>query len=178
VCQNNKDLFAEFNIACYSPIVKEPVKDTQVENNEKPSINIDKIEDLVLNGRDEYLEEYTKIERSGIDRLIGVSRNNTYTNGKIVERDFYDLHYGYGIIGFVLILIFPLAFLLISLKDRFKKLRNIFDDINLYYIAVLLGFGIALIAGHTLFSPAVSIYLALVIAICHNKGSDMNVNEK
>lgn len=113
----------------------------------------------MLSSRDIYLAQ-TKQDyaaASFIRKLVGLGYAGDYNEEpKTIEMDFYELFFSYGIIGFVLLLA-PL--LLLS-----KKILTFRFSITylLLLLTCALCVGIAFVAGHVLFAPAVMSYVALL----------------
>ncbi|MCI8548474.1 MAG: hypothetical protein HFJ38_06260 [Bacilli bacterium] len=76
-------------------------------------------------------------------------------NRKDVEIDFFDLFYKYGVLGFILIVIFILYY---GYKSRIR---------NVYLLSFLFFLLISETSGHVLIYPAVSIYLGLIFYYNH-----------
>lgn len=104
-----------------------------------------------------------------IDKFFGIgfTNNDPNTNyqNHLIEMDFFDILFKYGIVGLI-IYICPIVYILYSIiKYHFKKkLKVDFSDIIYMYI-VFLAIIISFLAGHILGSPSVSIFLALSLAI-------------
>ena len=107
-------------------------------------------------------------------KLYGLVYSDKTYNGihyeKLVERDFHDLLFQYGIIAFVLELILPLYLIFKIIKKNILSRKLIIDEevfvLTIGICLVLLG---SYLAGHFLFSPAVSIYVAYSIALLYKK---------
>ena len=84
---------------------------------------------------------------------------------KLIEMDFHDWFYDFGIIGFALLMIpfvyYGLRILLVFIT-RFKEIFNI--KYGMIAASLLLALGIAYIAGHILTAPGVGIYFVVVLA--------------
>lgn len=126
----------------------------------------------LLSGRNKYLKNTFKkySESSLLTKLTGIgyvsySAEKGMHESKLVEIDYFDIFFCHGILG-TLIYIIPLILIAISL---FKKLfsnfvvniKNNYTVFELY--GILIGCGIALLAGHVFTAPAVSIFLAINI---------------
>src|SRR5574344_47771 len=103
-----------------------------------------------------------------IERLMGLgyieSFATDYVYIKAIEMDFFDIFYRTGVIGFLIFLI-PLINII---KTIFKKPMQD-KTIKLFRFAIILGFVISLLVGHTLVSPGVSIYLAYLLLYVGHK---------
>lgn len=142
----------------------------------------------LLSGRNNYLKNtFQKYNKSSfITKLTGTgyisySTETGIHENKLVEIDYFDIFFCHGILG-TLIYIIPLILIAISL---FKKLfsnfvvniKNNYTIFTLY--AILMGCGIALLAGHVFTAPAVSIFLAINILELFNtlKSKEDLINE-
>ncbi|WP_117168445.1 O-antigen ligase family protein [Paraliobacillus sediminis] len=123
---------------------------------------------IVLSGRNEFMQEtISQYKDAAIpQQLFGMGYGGNYQRDpKLIEMDFFDWFFGFGIIGIIILLIpvVSIGFYILRnlLQGRFQKIDMSMIMIGL---SVCLGFGIAFVAGHVLSSPAASIYLALMIA--------------
>ena len=93
--------------------------------------------------------------------------NNNQIKSYIIEIDYFDIFFNFGIIGSLFYWLIVLGSLGYSIKRAFKnwKLLEAGSVVPYYICAVGLAFGIAMFAGHVFVSPAVSFYLALLISI-------------
>ncbi|WP_449537833.1 O-antigen ligase family protein [Ferdinandcohnia sp. Marseille-Q9671] len=126
------------------------------------------IENLLLSGRGTYLEEHKQFfNEAGISqKLFGLGFGGNYeTEAKMIEMDFHDLFYSFGIVGTILYLL-PILYFGIKVFLLFIRKISIHFNISNALIAsgIVIGLGIAYSAGHVLTAPAVSIYLAILIA--------------
>lgn len=121
---------------------------------------------VIFSDRDFYHKQVLKIynKASITDKLFGlgfVNRDSIHDENieKLIEMDFHDIYYHYGIIGFILYIIpfivFTYIIIKLVLKNHFKL--NL-KQLLLGYISYV-GIGIAFIVGHTLGAPALSFYL-------------------
>ncbi|WP_232324872.1 O-antigen ligase family protein [Halobacillus mangrovi] len=111
------------------------------------------------------LEQYKNADL--VQKSFGMGYAGNYKeNRKLIEMDFFDLFFSYGIIGSLLLFMpfITLAFLFI--KRLFTMpLRVITPENVLLFVAIGMGSGIAFLAGHVLYAPAVNIYLALPMVL-------------
>ncbi len=126
----------------------------------------------LLSGRNNYLKNTLKKykESSILTKLTGTgyvsySNKKGVHESKLVEIDYFDIFFCHGILG-TLIYIVPLIFIAISLFKKFfsnfvVNIKNYYTIFELY--SILIGCGIALLAGHVFTAPAVSIFLAISI---------------
>lgn len=146
-------------------------------NENKPIIETSEQDDntivtnhVVFNDRSEFLAYNKEIYKNSnlFNKLFGITNQSNYINGieynHICERDFHDLIIYYGVFGLLIILLIPLSLLFRLIKNIFKNPKVLLDDkFIITGIIASLMFAVSYLAGHTLFSPAVSIYLSLVI---------------
>lgn len=127
---------------------------------------------MIFNGRNDFIVANKTIYRNSslFNKLFGITTQGNYYEGlpynHINERDFHDLLIYYGIIGFIVEMLLPIYLLVKVFKKIFKNIKILFKDEIMIYIVVIsiMLFG-SFIAGHCLFQPAVSIYLAYLITL-------------
>ncbi|WP_088009249.1 O-antigen ligase family protein [Indiicoccus explosivorum] len=141
---------------------------------EEPEITGEQVQNLVFSSR----EKYEAVMREDFlssplpQQLFGLGFAGNYEEpepGKelsMIEMDFHDWFYSFGWIGFIY-LILPLVWYAGKYVVHFvKNIRTKFTYFYILYgVAFLLGIGISYTAGHVLTAPAVSIYLAAVLAM-------------
>ncbi|MCQ6278670.1 O-antigen ligase family protein [Bacillus sp. EB600] len=145
-------------------------------NHEKKEVNHvtdAQVQNLVFSGREKFLHDQKNYFSHApvSQKLFGMGYGGNYkTNPKMVEMDFHDLFFSFGIIG-SLIFIAPLLFFLIrALINIFSHFRRNFHYENIFIgLAIILGVGIAYMAGHVLTAPGVSIYLAVLVSFLNSK---------
>lgn len=126
------------------------------------------ISEVIYSGRNSFQEKHKEDynENEIVQKNFGMGYAGNYTTKiSIVERDFHDIFYQYGWIGIIMIF---LPFIYYGLKVIIQVFKKNIKLLNVKYMmiasGILLGFGIAFISGHTITAPAVSTYLALLIA--------------
>ncbi|WP_260471998.1 O-antigen ligase family protein [Bacillus sp. HMF5848] len=171
-----------FSISQYTPVYfntnvhlgwvgvdKEKIEENEVAIDD---ISEEGMTNIMLSGREKFLamhkEYYAEAPTS--QKLLGMGYAGNYEEeAKVVERDFHDLFYSFGSIGFVL---FLLPYVVIALWLLVTFLRHFLELFNTKNIligsGVVLALGIAYTAGHIFFAPAASIYLAIMIAYLMN----------
>lgn len=95
---------------------------------------------------------------------MGYAGNYT-TKVKLVEMDFHDLFFAFGIVGFLMYLLPLLYFgikIFIRLITNFKKLFSVKH--MLLASTLVLSLGIGFMSGHVLTAPAVSIFFTVILA--------------
>jgi hypothetical protein len=161
---------------------EEPLLDDNGEEiiDEEPEITEEQIQNLIFSSREKYEKEFNiDFNSSPISQqLFGMGFAGNYVEPepgkdlKMIEMDFHDLFYSFGWIGFIYLMG---PFFWYTGKFLFHFLTNIKTHFTylyiLYGVAFLLAVGIAYTAGHVLTAPAVSIYIAAILAM-------LNVREK
>ncbi|AIK37302.1 MULTISPECIES: O-antigen ligase family protein [Bacillus] len=123
---------------------------------------------IIFSGREIFEKMYEDYyaEAPTSQKLFGMGyAGNFKEKPKLIERDFHDWFYTFGIVGFILLLIPFLYFgvkILLVLVTRFKEVFTV--RYGLLATALGLGMGIAFIAGHVFTAPGVSIYFAVIFA--------------
>ncbi|MDP4087062.1 MAG: O-antigen ligase family protein [Bacillota bacterium] len=138
------------------------------QTNKIEHVTNEQVENLVYSGREKFLSDQKQFYLAAplSQKLFGMGYGGNYQkNAKLIEMDFYDVFFSFGMIGVVLYFI-PIVFLVIRLFNVAGM--NLFRYINtqnaLMITGIILGFGISFTAGHVLTAPAVSIYLALLLS--------------
>lgn len=143
---------------------KEPTTESS-----KPAIMDIKIIKILLSSRDIYFEKiYTDYVNSDVlHKLFGLGYAGFYEGSpKLIEMDFFDIFFSLGIIGSIVLFLPLLVVFWIILKSLFTNFRNFFQIENiLLIISIGIGLGVAFLAGHVLYAPAVCIYLALALVL-------------
>jgi cation transport ATPase len=131
-------------------------------------------ENLIFSGRQVYEERHKQFfkEAPMSQKLLGMGYAGNYKyneqkqpDPKLIEMDFHDLFYDFGIIGFALLMI-PFIYyglrILLAFITRFKEIFNI--KYGMITASLVLALGIAYIAGHILTAPGVGIYFVVLLA--------------
>lgn len=135
------------------------------------------VENLILSSRDVFLEQHKSYySKAPINqKMFGMGYSGNYEKeAKMIEIDYYDLFYSLGIIGFIIYFVPLLTCLIYILFYILKNTRILIFPEVLVLVSVGLGLGIAQFAGHVFTAPAVSIYLAFVIAYLSVNMKDIN----
>jgi hypothetical protein len=140
--------------------------------------DIELIDHFIFSQRLTFIKPIHKnyIEASISQKLIGIGSIKDFQkptqNTKIIEIDYLDIFYSNGIIGTIIYI----YILVPQIIKTFKKTKK-FNLINIEYkLSIILILLITLFAGHTLISPAVSIYVALIITLILNGGIHEEIN--
>lgn len=116
----------------------------------------------LLSSRDQYfLDIYTDYAQAPLfQKTFGLGYAGNYINDpKIIEMDFFDMFFSYGVIGTILLLV-PLCLIIGQIIKQWKKTWPTLQVIVLT-IAIFLAMGIAFLAGHVIFAPSVITYVML-----------------
>ncbi|MBB6450429.1 hypothetical protein HNR44_002412 [Geomicrobium halophilum] len=124
---------------------------------------------ILLSGREEFLyNTYTNyLDAPLTQQLFGMGKAGNYSTivgMNLVEMDFIDWFFNYGLIGF-LILCFPLLFFGGYALKKIIIFKSMSVPLMIVSTAVMVGLGTAFIAGHVLSSPASAIYLVVSLAL-------------
>ena len=152
------------------PIIidKDPDKsdDINIPNNDnsEPTESLNDFLTILLSNRNTRVLEINDIyiNSDGINKLFGIGFYDIEKQeNHIIEMDFLDIFYHYGIIGF-LVLIFPYLFLSVNFIKSIKNKLFKLDLKSCYSILLFLLFlGISFVAGHVISAPAVSTFLTV-----------------
>ncbi|MED1268531.1 O-antigen ligase family protein [Bacillus mycoides] len=131
-------------------------------------------ENLIFSGRQVYEERHKQFfkEAPMSQKLFGMGYAGNFKyneqkepDPKLIEMDFHDWFYDFGIIGFALMMI-PFIYygvrILLAFVTRFKEIFNV--KYGMIAASLVLALGIAYIAGHILTAPGVGIYFVVVLA--------------
>ena len=125
------------------------------------------IDHFIFSQRLTFLNNTVKIyNKSPISsKLLGIGYIDNYgtdqVSMKMIEMDYFDILFRQGIIGIVII--FGGIVMMINKKKRTKKINDV------YLLSLLLSIILALLTGHVITSPSVSIYVALIIDLIYNE---------
>ncbi|UOQ45701.1 O-antigen ligase family protein [Halobacillus salinarum] len=122
----------------------------------------------LLSNRNEFFNkvEGDYVQANVSQKVLGMGRGGNYEDvPKLIEMDFFDWFFNFGVLGFIILIIpilyFGYAIIKHLIVTRFQTFNS---DTILIGLAVGLGLGTAFMAGHVLSSPASGIYLAVFIA--------------
>lgn len=131
-------------------------------------------ENLIFSGRQVYEERHKQFfkEAPMSQKLFGMGYAGNFKyneqkepDPKLIEMDFHDWFYDFGIIGFALMMI-PFIYyglrILIAFVTRFKEIFNV--KYGMISASLVLALGIAYIAGHIFTAPGVGIYFVVLLA--------------
>ncbi|MEI4619816.1 O-antigen ligase family protein [Bacillus cereus] len=125
---------------------------------------------LIYSDRDKFLQMYKQYykEAPTSQKLLGMGYSGNYADKntiKLIEMDFHDLFFAFGIIGFLLYL---LPFVYFGIRLFIRVIMNFKSIMTVRYMllasVIVLALGIAFTAGHVLTAPAVSIFFVVILA--------------
>lgn len=149
--------------------VDEEETDTTVETPPEESNEVTQptVDDVVYSGRSGFVQMHKDFYTDApfVQKVMGMGYAGNYEeNPVIIERDFHDIFFQYGWVGFIII---TMPIVAAAFWSIYKVLKNLKYFLTVKQISVIssivLGLGIAYIAGHTLVAPAVSTYLTLIM---------------
>ena len=130
--------------------------------------NYDAINQFIFSERLTFLKNthQSYVHSNLLEKFFGIGYIENYhkynESIKTVEIDYADIFYRHGIIGFILYFSIFLIPLCSCIKKAFKKLT--IENIS-FLISILLTLLLSLFSGHALITPAVSIYICLLLAM-------------
>ncbi|MCC2460747.1 O-antigen ligase family protein [Bacillus mobilis] len=138
------------------------------EEHKEGELTDSEMKSLIYSDRDKFLKVYKQYYKEAplSQKLFGMGYAGNYTTKmKLVEMDFHDLFFAFGIIGFLMYLLPLLYFgikIFIRLITNFKKLFSVKH--MLLASTLVLSLGIGFMSGHVLTAPAVSIFFVVILA--------------
>ena len=102
------------------------------------------------------------------EKILGLGYSykiESNVNNSLIEMDFLALLFNHGIMGCIIYIV-PICYFAVYCIKRIWKFRKLFwkrDNVIVYAYGILIGLACAVVAGHVLIAPAVSIYLAILI---------------
>ena len=143
-------------------------KVVEEEEHKQGELTDSEMKSLIYSDRDKFLKVYKQYYKEAplSQKLFGMGYAGNYTTTpKLVEMDFYDLFFAFGIVGFLMYLLPLLYFgikIFIRIITNFKKLLNVKH--MLLANTLVLSLGIGFMSGHVLTAPAVSIFFVVILA--------------
>lgn len=138
------------------------------EEHKEGELTDSEMKSLIYSDRDKFLKVYKQYYKDAplSQKLFGMGYAGNYTTKmKLVEMDFHDLFFAFGIVGFLMYLLPLLYFgikIFIRLITNFKKLFSVKH--MLLASTLVLSLGIGFMSGHVLTAPAVSIFFTVILA--------------
>lgn len=143
-------------------------KEVKEEEHKQGELTDSEMKSLIYSDRDKFLKVYKQYYKEAplSQKLFGMGYAGNYTTKmKLVEMDFHDLFFAFGIVGFLMYLLPLLYFgikIFIRLITSFKKLFSVKH--MLLASTLVLSLGIGFMSGHVLTAPAVSIFFVVILA--------------
>ncbi|PFJ17084.1 hypothetical protein COD67_16980 [Bacillus cereus] len=140
----------------------------EVRKHNQGELTDSEMKSLIYSDRDKLLNVYKQYYKDAplSQKLFGMGYAGNYTvKPKLVEMDFHDLFFAFGIVGFLMYLIPFLYFgikIFIRIITNFKKLLSVKH--MLLASTLVLSLGIGFMSGHVLTAPAVSIFFVVILA--------------
>ena len=167
----------------YGPIFPKIIQvgEEQTTTNNKPITTFQEFQTESVSGRDEFLKANKEkfFSGSSLDRIFGIGYltniNGEVKETKLVEMDYFDIFFNQGYLG-TIVFFAPIAYIaLVTIWNLLKNFKKMILDpeILLMGYSVFISFGIALLAGHVLVAPAVSIYMAVFMILLYFKVEDL-----
>jgi hypothetical protein len=145
----------------------------------------DKEQNLVFSRREIYLEQNIKYfkEQAIMNKLFGSGSENKKLSGELiarkVERDFFDVFFTFGIVGFIVYFV-PFIYILVNIAiSVLKNIKKIITPSMWFNLtSIVIALAISFMSGHVLVSPSVSIFLVLIICETLKKSENSLFDEK
>lgn len=147
-------------------------------NVQKPKSSVPK---QALSGRDQFLkntlEDFKEAPLS--QKLLGMGPGGNYKERlKLIEMDFLDWFFAYGVIGFIILFSPIMLYLLVIIKRMFQlRFKQLNSTLFIVGLEVGLALGIALLAGHIFLNPASGIYFAILLSYLYVLAADIKQNK-
>lgn len=138
------------------------------EKHEQGELTDSEMKSLIYSDRDKFLKVYKQYYKDAplSQKLFGMGYAGNYTvKIKLIEMDFHDLFFAFGIVGFLIYLLPLLYFgikLFIRVITNFKKILTV--KYMLLASTVVLSLGVGFMSGHVLTAPSVSIFFVVILA--------------
>lgn len=121
---------------------------------------------VVYSGRDGFLEMHQQFQENAplVQKIFGMGYAGNYEESpKIIERDFHDIYFQFGWLGFAMIHLIFAYYIIRIIIIVFKKIIYVLSIKHILLATSLaLGIGISYLAGHMITAPAVSTYFAVI----------------
>ena len=132
---------------------------------------------FILSNRNTFLFDFIEVfkkEYNIIEMIIGVGQSTfeTLNHNHIIELDFFDIYFTYGVIG-VSLFLFYISFLLIQSKIKSLNIKTYLFSSYSKYIAILL-IALSFLSGHVFNSGMAAIYMGCVFSLMYSKSKHEN----
>ncbi|AKP68067.1 O-antigen ligase family protein [Companilactobacillus ginsenosidimutans] len=179
-------------VAKTSELHEEMIKDKKKRAKTKKGLNKDqkkyvetnKYVSYLLSGRTIYFEnaQHNFSKATPAQKIFGMGYATSFKkvkHAKLVEMDYIDILFQFGFLGaivYMLPLIYSFIYLLILFFRHFGSMWSF--KWAMLVASVLLGFGMALLTGHVIEAPSVSIYFVTSLAFAIYNAKLFNKNKK
>lgn len=151
---------------------------------QKAYVKTNKYVSYIFSGRTIYFENAAQnfSKATPAQKVFGMGYATSFKKvkqAKLVEMDYIDIIFQFGFLGgivYLLPLIFSFIYLLILFFRHFKDMWSF--KWAMLVSSVLLGFGMALLTGHVIEAPSVSIYFVTSLAFALYNAKLFNKNKK
>lgn len=110
------------------------------------------------------------LESNISEKLLGIGYIENYgtdnVNLKMIEMDPFDIFFRHGLIGFIIYFLPLIISLIVIIKNYRKQMNN--EKLQLLF-SIILSIILMNLSGHVLTSPAVSIYLSIILVLLIQK---------
>ena len=134
---------------------------------------------FILSNRNTFLFDFLEIfkkEYNIIEMILGVGQSTfeTLNNNHIIELDFFDIYFAYGIIGALLVILY-VSFILIksALKSLNKKIFPFASYTKFISILLIL---ISFLSGHIFNSGMAAIYIGCIFSLMYYKNNETKIS--
>lgn len=141
-----------------------------ITKDQKKYVQTNKTVSYLFSGRTVYFENaaHNFAKSTPAQKMFGMGYATSFKRekeAKLVEMDYVDIFFQFGLIG-TIVFMAPLAYCLVYLLGAFlRKFKYMWSYKWAMLVAsVALGFGMALMTGHVIEAPSVSIYFVSILA--------------
>lgn len=129
----------------------------------------EEVKELIYSGRTSFLKMYNEYfeEAPMSQKMFGMGYAGNYSESpKLIEMDYHDIFYSFGMVGFLIYFAPLLYFIYRAARELITRFSSFFKYENILILTgCALGLGIAFMAGHVLTAPSVSYFLAILISL-------------
>ncbi len=140
-------------------------------NNIKDLLSFKKFDDYIFSGRLSFLSDSVEVykDSSFMQKLFGIGYVVDGNILKTSEMDYFVILIHHGILGFIILYYNYFKVIFLLFKKYFKAFKKNFTnyEVSSLMIAVITSILNALLAGHCLDVPSVSVFVATIIAISY-----------
>ena len=134
---------------------------------------------FILSNRNTFLFDFLEIfkkEYNIIEMILGVGQSTfeTLNNNHIIELDFFDIYFAYGVIGVLLFILYVCFILIKSALKSFNK--KIFPFASYTKFIVILLILISFLSGHIFNSGMAAIYIGCIFSLMYYKSNETKIS--